>query len=156
MIEIEIPGHQTIHAAHLLLDFNGTLAIDGQIIEGVADQLIRLSAELKIHVLTADTFHTVRKELGEMPFTVKVLNPERQDMQKADYVKELGPERVIAIGNGRNDELMLRESALGIAVIQAEGAYAHIVNVSQVICTSITDALSLILKTKRLTATLRN
>ncbi|HDS06024.1 MAG TPA: ATPase P, partial [Bacteroides sp.] len=61
MIEIEIPGYKTIHAEHLVLDFNGTLAVDGHLIDGVADQLFRLSADLEVHVLTADTFGTVRK-----------------------------------------------------------------------------------------------
>jgi len=156
MIEIEIPGHKTIHAAHLVLDFNGTLAVDGRFIDGLADRLFRLSADLDVHVLTADTFGTVRKELKNLPVTFKILDQGGQDSQKADYVKQLGADRVIAVGNGRNDVLMLQESALGIGVIQAEGAYAQIVNVSQVVCTSVTDALDLLLKPKRLSATLRN
>lgn len=156
MIEIEIPGDKTIHATHLVLDFNGTLAVDGRLIEGVADRLVRLSEDLEVHVLTADTFGTVRKELSGQPVTLKVIDPAGQDRQKADYVRMLGADRVIAIGNGRNDELMLRESALGIGVIQAEGAYAPILNISQVVCTSVTDALDLLLKPGRLAATLRN
>ena len=156
MIDIEIPGDKIIHATHLVLDYNGTLAVDGHFIDGVKDFIIRLSADLEVHILTADTFDTVRKELSGQPITLKVIDPAGQDRQKADYVKALGADRVIAVGNGRNDVLMLRASALGIGVIQAEGAYAQIVNVSQVICTGITDALSLILNPKRLAATLRN
>jgi len=156
MIEIEIPGHRTIQAEYLVLDFNGTLALDGHLIDGVADQLLQLSADLEVLVLTADTFGTVRKELKDLPVIVKVLDPADQDRQKAEVVKQLGADRVIAFGNGRNDMLMLQESALGIGVILAEGAYVQIMNASQVICTSITDALDLLLKPKRLAATLRN
>jgi len=156
MITLEIPGRKTIHAEHLVLDFNGTLAIDGHFIDGVIETLVRLSADLEVHVLTADTFRTVRKELEGLPVTVKVIEPDWQDRQKADYVKHLGADRVIAIGNGRNDVLMLKESALGIGVIQAEGACYEVLNNSQVICNSITDALSLLIHPKRLAATLRN
>ncbi|HER08710.1 MAG TPA: ATPase P [Bacteroides sp.] len=156
MIEIEIPGHRTIQAEYLVLDFNGTLALDGHLIDGVADQLLQLSADLEVLVLTADTFGTVRKELKDLPVIVKVLDPADQDRQKAEVVNQLGADRVIAVGNGRNDLLMLQESALGIGVILAEGAYVQIMNAIQVICTSITDALDLLLKPKRLAATLRN
>ena len=34
MIAINIPGSTSIEARHLVLDFNGTLAIDGKLIEG--------------------------------------------------------------------------------------------------------------------------
>jgi soluble P-type ATPase len=156
MIEIEIPGHKTIHAAHLVLDFNGTLAVDGHFVKGVIEQLVQLSEDLEVHVLTADTFRTVRKELKDLPVTMKVIDPGGQGRQKADYVKGLGADNVIAIGNGRNDVLMLQESALGIGVILAEGAYYEAINSCQVVCTSITDALDLLLKPKRLAATLRN
>lgn len=156
MIKFEISGHKTIYAGHLVLDFNGTLAIDGRIIDGVTEQLVQLSADLEIHVLTADTFQTVRKALDGLPVTVKIIGSAYQDKQKADYVKLLGPDCVVAIGNGRNDLLMLKESALSIGVIQAEGAYYQVVNRSRVVCTSITDALDLLLNPKRLTATLRN
>ena len=79
-----------------------------------------------------------------------------QDEQKLKYVKDLGSSNVIAIGNGKNDVLMLKESALSIGIIQAEGAFYQVVNYSQVICTSINDALSLLINPKRLLATLRN
>ena len=156
MMTLEIPGRQTIRAAHLVLDFNGTLAVDGHLVEGVAGQLVRLSQHLELHVLTADTFGTTGKQLEGLPVTVKVIDVTEQDRQKADYVMALGADRVIAVGNGRNDVLMLKGSALGIGVIQAEGAFYEVLQSSQVVCTSITDALSLLLNPKRLEATLRN
>ena len=36
MIEIDIPGYKTLHLEHLVLDYNGTLAVDGVLIDGVA------------------------------------------------------------------------------------------------------------------------
>lgn len=156
MIKIEISGFKTISAEHLVLDFNGTIAIDGLFIEVVIGQLVQISANLQVHVLTADTFHTVQNELRGLPITIKILNSAEQDRQKLQYVKNLGSDNVIAIGNGKNDVLMLKESALSIGIIQAEGAFSQALNCTQIVCTSVTDALSLLINPKRLLATLRN
>lgn len=156
MLKIEIPDSKIIKAEHLVLDFNGTLAVDGYFIEGVIEKLVLLSSLLRLHILTADTFGTVEKELKGLSVTLKILEMANQDRQKLDHVKNLGADKVIAVGNGRNDVLMLKESALSIGVIQAEGAFSQIINCSQLICTSINDALSLLINPKRLLATLRN
>ena len=156
MLKIDIPGFKKIDAEHLVLDFNGTIAIDGLFIEGVIGALVHVSENLNVHVLTADTFGTVEKELKDMPITIKILEPDGQDEQKLKYVKDLGSSNVIAIGNGKNDLLMLRESALSIGIIQAEGAFSNILNDTQVVCTNINDALSLLINPKRLLATLRS
>jgi len=156
MLKIEIHDFKAIDAEHLVLDFNGTLAIDGHYIQDVIGQLVQISANLNIHVLTADTFGSVNKEFSGLPINIKVLETDGQDMQKLEYVKHLGSEKVIAIGNGRNDVLMLKEAALSIGVIQAEGAFGQILGCCHVICTSINDALSLLIYPKRLLATLRN
>ncbi len=34
MLRIDIPGYKIIKAEHLVLDFNGTMAIDGRLIDG--------------------------------------------------------------------------------------------------------------------------
>ena len=49
---------------------------------------------------------------------------------------------------------MLQEAALGIALIQGEGAAVQTLQSADVICTSITHALGLLLFPKRLIATL--
>jgi soluble P-type ATPase len=50
---------------------------------------------------------------------------------------------------------MLEESILGIAVIQKEGASAKTVAAADIVVTSITDALELVLNPLRIAATLR-
>jgi soluble P-type ATPase len=156
MLKIDIPEFKIINAEHLVLDFNGTIAIDGLFIEGVIGQLVQISANLQVHVLTADTFHTVQNELRGLPINIKILETAEQDKQKLQYVMNLGSANVIAIGNGKNDVLMLKESALSIGIIQAEGAFSQVLNCTQIVCTNITDALSLLINPKRLLATLRN
>jgi soluble P-type ATPase len=59
------------------------------------------------------------------------------------------------MGNGRNDMLMLYESALGVGIIQQEGTCAKVLTAADVVCTSILDGLDLLLHPLRLAATLR-
>jgi soluble P-type ATPase len=64
--------------------------------------------------------------------------------------------KTVAVGNGRNDRLMLQESALGIAVILNEGAAMQTLLCADVVCTDIVAALQLLIHPLRLTATLRS
>jgi soluble P-type ATPase len=155
MMTIEIPGFKKLEIAHLVFDYNGTLAIDGKLIEGVKPLLELLSKQLTIHILTADTFGTSQQELSNVNCKLTILTPKEQDIQKMLYVAELGKENVISIGNGKNDALMMREAALSIMLIQQEGAYGKLTEVSDIICLSIIDAMNLLLNPKRLIATLR-
>ena len=36
MIRIDVPGREIIEIEHVVLDYNGTIALDGQLIEGAA------------------------------------------------------------------------------------------------------------------------
>jgi P-type E1-E2 ATPase len=156
MITIEIPGRKTIEASYLVLDFNGTLAIDGKLIDGTKPLLELFSNQLTVHVLTADTFGTAARELSGINCTLKILSSERQDMQKESHVFNLGEDHVIAIGNGLNDALMLKCAALGIVVLQKEGASVKTLLNADLVCNNIIDALELLTKPKRISASLRN
>ncbi|OPZ75388.1 MAG: hypothetical protein BWY80_00175 [Firmicutes bacterium ADurb.Bin456] len=76
-------------------------------------------------------------------------------MEKGEYVRTLGPESVIAMGNGTNDALMLERSALGIAVVGPEGASTAALQKADLVVASIISGLDLLLNPKRLVATLR-
>ena len=49
MIEIEIPGFRVLQLSHLVLDYNGTQAVNGDPIEGVKSRLDELAGSLDIH-----------------------------------------------------------------------------------------------------------
>ncbi len=156
MIAFSLPNGKSYSLAHLVLDFNGTLAVDGQLLEGVNDLLHMLSGQLRIHIITADTFGTVRSAFAVFPdVTIHVLPPGEQSAQKQRYIEETGAEQVVAIGNGCNDNLMLERAQLGIAVIQAEGAALRTLMKADLVFTDIRDALTTLLKPKRLIASLR-
>lgn len=156
MLSVTIPGWKTLHLSHLVLDYNGTIAFDGHVIEGVKARLTALASSMAIHVLTADTFGSVREALADTPCQVTIIPLDDQAQAKQAYVDELGPETSVCIGNGRNDRLMLRTAALGIAVVQAEGAATEAILAADVMTCNILDALDLLSHPLRLTATLRS
>jgi soluble P-type ATPase len=156
MIGVTIPGFANVRLKHLVLDFNGTLAEDGTLLPGVRQLMTSLAGLLQIHVVTADTFGRAAEELAGMTLQLSVLAGGQQAEAKLRYVQALIAEHVVAIGNGRNDRLMLDAAGLGIAVIQREGGAAAAILGADIVATSITDALGLLLNTSRLTATLRS
>ena len=156
MLEINIPGGPNLGLNHLVLDYNGTIALDGDIIPGVMDILGQLADMLTVHVLTADTHGTVREKLPLDLVRVHVLSPQNQDQGKLQYTRELENSSCVCVGNGRNDALMLREAGLGIAVVQAEGCHFKTMAEADIIVPGILEALNLLLKPNRLIATWRN
>jgi soluble P-type ATPase len=155
MLDINIPGAQALRLSYLILDYNGTLACDGSILPGVAERLKILAEHLEIHIVTADTFGNVRTQVAHLPVQLAVIPPEKQAQAKAAYIENLGPANSVAIGNGRNDALMLKQAALGIAVVQTEGAATAALMAAEVVTPGIVDALDLLLHPDRLKATLR-
>jgi soluble P-type ATPase len=155
MIHVSIPGFGDYRLEELVLDYNGTLAIDGRLIPCVREKIKVLAKSLRIHVLTADTFGSAAEELRDLPCKLTVIFKESQDTAKEDYVNTLGAANCVCIGNGRNDRKMLHVAALGIVVIQREGASSETINNAKIVCGSIIDAFELLESPKRLTATLR-
>lgn len=158
MLNIFIPGFnkEELHLQHLLLDFNGTLAVEGKLIEGVKEKLNQISEKLQIHILTGNTFGTAETELAGIICTLKLLPKGNQVLEKGTYIATFKTDSVISIGNGNNDKEMLQRSAIGISLIQKEGAATETLLVSNIVCTNIHDALDLIIIRKRMSATLRS
>ena len=156
MLSFNIPGYEQININHLVLDYNGTIAFDGILIQGIESLILDLAKNLEIHVITADTFGTVEKELDHLPVLVTVIPKDNQIEAKKDFISKLSSENVISIGNGRNDQEMLGTSALGILVINQEGASIQSLLKADIICNSIIDDIELLLNKNRLVATLRS
>lgn len=155
MIELDIParGHLAFHS--LVLDVNGTLALDGRLLDGVAERLADLRQRLEIHLLTADT-HGRQEEIDRALNlqAVRVRGGEEAE-QKAAYVRALGAAHVIAIGQGANDAGMLKEAALGICVLSREGTAVEALLAADLLVPSILDAFDLLKHPARLRASLR-
>ena len=151
-IAVEIPGREELVLEHLVLDLNGTLTSHGQLIEGVGERLARLSDRVDVQLLSADTFGVLAGVSSELQAHSRTVTT---GDEKARCVWELGPERCVAIGNGANDAPMLEIAALGIVVVGPEGAAAAAIRLADVVCSSILDALDLLLDERALLATLR-
>jgi soluble P-type ATPase len=155
LLEITIPEFGALKLSHLVLDYNGTLTLDGRIMPQVKEKLAVLSAKLEIHVLTADTFGTAQAELSNVPCKVHIISGDGLAKQKEDYIRVLGADSVVAFGNGRNDRFMLKAARLGVAIVGREGCATEAVVAADLCIVDIADGLDLLLHPKRLEATLK-
>ncbi len=152
---IQIPGYGEITLRHVVLDYNGTIARDGALLDPLAALLPELSERYRVHVITADTFGSVQAQLEPYDTTVKILTSDDHTAEKAAYIDSLGASHAVAIGNGNNDAAMLQKACIGIALVGDEGCSTRTMHQSDILCKDIADALGLLLHPKRLIATLR-
>jgi len=155
MIEISIPGWGDMEIENIVLDLNGTIATDGKIPSEVKEKICGLSKKAKIYILTADTQGTASKESSDMEVKLLKVSEEDSAEVKLRVMESLDPTRTVAVGNGSNDQLILKEAGLGIAVLGDEGLSISAIKNADIIVKNISDALDLFLKPKRLIATLR-
>ncbi|HLE91525.1 MAG TPA: HAD hydrolase family protein [Anaerolineales bacterium] len=155
MIELNIPGRNPLQLQHLVMDVNRTLAVDGQLIEGIAKQIALLRDRFTIHLLTADTHGRQAVLDQQLNLTAMRIHPGSEAEQKAEYFRKLGAENVAAIGQGANDAAMLKEAALGICVMSQEGAATETLLSADLIMPNVTAALELLDKPLRIVASLR-
>ena len=158
MISIDIPGREhPLEIEALVLDYNGTIAKDGALIEGIPKRLIKLAEAVEVYVLTADTYGTVRGQCEPLGVTVRTFPHAGAGACKEEIVLELRRNaKVCAVGNGFNDVQMMDAADFAVAVLDAEGMYAGLLPHADVLVRSAGEALDLFLKPDRLRATLRN
>lgn len=156
MIKYNIPGRTSLEIENIILDYNGTIAIDGILIDGVMDRLNILKDFFSIYIVTADTYGSVKKQCMNLPVEVLTFPKENAGLEKEIILEKLGPSKTISIGNGFNDIQMAKKSIISIALIQVEGCSSKLILNSDIICKNILDALDLLINKNRLIATLRN
>jgi soluble P-type ATPase len=153
MISIDIPGWGNMEIENIVLDLNGTIATDGNFPIEVKEKINLLSERVNVYILTADTQGTASDEINGM--NLVKLPGEQSKKGKFEFLKTLDLERTVAIGNGNNDQLILKEAALGIAVLGDEGLSVFAIKNADIVVKNVSDALDLFLRPKRLIATLR-
>ncbi|SDC93160.1 Soluble P-type ATPase [Desulfurella multipotens] len=121
-MEIEILSVGKIVLKRIILDFNGTLATSGVLIKETKDILEKLSKAFDIHIVTGDTFSSAKEQLKGLNVKTIIAPLIDQITFKLEYAKSIGLSNLVAIGNGKNDSLMLKYAKLGICVIGKEGA----------------------------------
>jgi soluble P-type ATPase len=155
MIDLTIPGVGAAQIYHLVLDVNGTLAQDGQLLDGIPGALTSLSNRLEIHLITADTHG--KQDLIDQLLGLKAVRllPGDEARQKGDFVRFLGGSQCAAIGQGSNDAQMLSEAFLGIAILSLEGLSIESLKSAKIVMPDISSAFSLFENPQRIVATLR-
>ncbi|MCI8665591.1 MAG: ATPase P [Dorea sp.] len=154
-MKIDIPGFKILELEYLILDYNGTIAADGMIPEDIVRRLKMLAEKFRIYIVTADTHGNAREACAKLPVEVYTFPSRDAAHAKRELVEKLGSERCICVGNGRNDMLMFQIAALSVAVMDAEGMYGRLGEKADVCVRSMQEGLDLLVKEKRLIATLR-
>jgi len=155
MIDLTIPGRGPLRISHLVMDVNGTLAVDGTLIDGLARRISGLRDRVEIHLVTADT-HGRQDDIDFALSSVAVrLKPSEESGQKAEFVRSLGAEKVAAIGQGANDAGMLKAAALGVCVMSVEGVALETLLSADLLVPDIHAALDLFDRPLRIIASLR-
>jgi P-type E1-E2 ATPase len=155
LIKINIPGWGNMDIENIVFDLNGTIATDGRISSEMKEKINLLSKQVKVYVLTADTQGTATEEVEGMNIELIRIPDEDSKMGKFKFIEGLDLEKTVAIGNGSNDQLTLKEAGLGIAVLGDEGVSISAIKNADIVVKHISDGLDLFLKPKRLIATLR-
>lgn len=154
-MNVEIPGYRELNLTTILLDYNGTIAADGQIREEVRERLKKLSEQFEIYVLTADTHGTARAQCEGIRLHVHTFPVGNAAVYKREVIDRIGGEKCVAFGNGRNDVLMFQRAALSVAVMDTEGMYAGLIGEADICVRSVEEGLDLLCCPKRLIADLR-
>lgn len=152
---IEIPGYKKLDLDYLILDYNGTIAVDGLVPEDMRKRLWKLAEKFKIYVVTADTHGNAKAECKDLPVEIRTFPSADAARAKEEIVERLGAGRCICVGNGRNDVLMCRIAGLAVAVMDAEGMYGRLAAEADVCVRSMQEGMDLLMNEKRLIATLR-
>ena len=155
MIELTIPGRGELRIQHMVTDVNGTLAVDGQLLDGLVKHISTLRDRITVHMITADTHGRQSSIDQQLGLTAVRLDPGDEAAQKAEYVRSLGADTVVAIGQGANDAVMLKGAALGICILSKEGTAIETLLAADIVVPDIFAALDLIEKPLRILATLR-
>jgi soluble P-type ATPase len=154
MISIERPGQGNLEIEFVLLDFEGTLASDRRVHLKTKDKMNLLSKRVKICILTKGEKEVVEEVLRKVKAEIFYTTEGESSRKKLELLRQLGPLRTVAIGNGVDDAPMLEEAGLGICIISKEGTSAEAVKRADVVLSNIVDALDFLLKPLRQRATL--
>ena len=158
MREINIPNFGIILIKNIIFDINGTIQFQGKISPELILQFDELKNYYKIYLISADTRGNL-KEIAKI-LDVEYIKIEPQGITEAEAknnaLMKLGKEYTVAIGNGNNDALMLKNAVIGIVIIGNEAASFNSIKNCDVAFPDPFSALNFLLDEKIMIATLRS
>ncbi len=171
MISIERPGQSNLEIEFILIDFEGTLASDRRVHPKAKDKINLLSKRAKLYILVnppTPPFNKrgkggilargekefIEERLKKIKAEIIYLLEQNSSQQKLDLLRQLGPAKTVAIGNGVDDAPTIEEAGFGICVLSKEGTFPEAIKKADVVFLDILDALDFLLKPLRQKATL--
>jgi soluble P-type ATPase len=137
----------------IILDLNGTLAVDGKLVDGVIERIAKLKElGFAMHLITGDQRGTAA--LQAVSLGIELMFAKTTE-EKAVCSKKLTKETTVAIGNARIDIGTFEHAKVRIATLQKEGIHAAILAHVDIIVPSINDALDLLINPDAFNATMR-
>ena len=154
MISIQRPGMEDLDIHFVLIDFEGTLAMDGRVHPKAKDKVNLLSKRATIYILTKSNREKVEETLRKMKAEILYVAEGDSSQQKLNVLQRLGPHQTAVIGNGLDDGQIMEQAGLGMCVIGIEGSSAEAMAKADLVVTHVLDALDFLLKPLRQRATL--
>ena len=154
MISIQRPGMEDLDIHFVLIDFEGTLAMDGRVHPKAKDKVNLLSKRASIYILTKSNREKVEETLRKMKAEILYVAEGDSSQQKLNVLQRLGPHQTAVIGNGLDDGQIMEQAGLGMCVIGKEGSSAEAMAKADLVVTHVLDALDFLLKPLRQRATL--
>ncbi|MDM8533466.1 ATPase P [Clostridiaceae bacterium HSG29] len=152
---INVPETGKYEIENIVFDYNGTIAINGEIINGILEKIVKLAESFNVTIITADTFNTVKRAFKNTDVNIHIIDSIDGTIQKKEFVEEVGSNKTIALGNGRNDELMLKEAIISVAILNDEGVSLKALNNADFLLKDINHFFEMIEEPKKLVAILR-
>ena len=152
---IEIANFKKLEITDIICDYNGTIARDGIVLPEIKGLFESLAEHFALHVITADTFGSVQRQLEGYGAKIKILSGSDHTAEKSNFIESLGAGHCAALGNGNNDSRMLKTAEIGIAVMGDEGCSVETLTSADIVVKDSFDGLMLFLEPMRLAATLR-
>ena len=158
MRKIIIPYHGEITIKNVIFDINGTIQFKGQISEELVQKFEELKKFYNILLVSSDTRGNLKNIAKKLGVNFKKVNTQgiNDAEAKNNELKKLGKEVTVAVGNGNNDALMLKNAILGIAILGSEGASTRSILNSDVVFTDVINAIEFLLDEKTMISTLRS
>src|SRR4030043_1637966 len=104
------------------------------------EKINSLSDKAKIYILTADTRGTASEESSDMGVELLKVSEKDSTEVKLRVLESLDPTKTVAVGNGNNDHLILKEAALGIAVLGDEGTSVSAMKNADIVVKNISES----------------
>ncbi|MBD3215139.1 MAG: hypothetical protein GF311_21210 [Candidatus Lokiarchaeota archaeon] len=157
MKKLYIPNFGEILIRNILFDVNGTVQFFGNISEDLNERFQKLKEIYNIFLVSADTRGNLEEIANRLQVKfIKITPKDISESQAKNYqLDKLGKNETIAIGNGNNDSLMLKNSIIGILIIGSEGATIESLLNSDLVFTNPIDVLDFLMDDDAIIGTLR-